>query len=164
MIIINIIVMAILNRIRGMDLPFHTEINYLGFGILMGITHQLDWWGYLVMALVMFLGQATGWSEFVNGCTGNYILGPESDETWISKIVTIKNQWTCFLWGCIRASIWLIPLYLGLLICGVNQPVVLLGIPFMYCSYRIGYLIDKKGDTFANSEPIWGGIIGLITG
>ena len=150
---------AFFNRIRGTGIPFHTEINYIAFGVSIGILYHLDWWGYLIMALAMLLGSATGWTEFVKGCCGKYGLSGKETPTKILSFIKINSQFTCFGWGCCRAFIWAGLIYAGFLACGVYSPFVLISIPLFYFSYRAGYLINKTGDTFEQSEPIWGAVL-----
>ena len=154
------------NRIRGYGIKIHfTDKIYINQdhinSYLFGFAFMQQWWHIFPLFLGMLGGSATGWSEFIGGVRGDYSC-PPSEYTWISKIIAIKSQFTCFLWGCIRALIWVTPIYLAFLLCGMNKPIVFATIPLFYGSYRTGYLLNKTGDSVETGEMIWGFIFWLI--
>jgi hypothetical protein len=157
MFIIQAILGGFFNRVRGSSLKFHTEYNFLSFGALMGLIYHLEWWGYFLMAFMMLLGSATGWTEGISGCLGWFNLKP-SAYNWISKIVKPVNQWTTFLYMCIRGGIWVLCLEIGFMITVGFKPLLLLAIPLFYVSYRIAYYIPTKY-RWALGEVIYGAII-----
>jgi hypothetical protein len=145
------------NRIRGYGIKiFFINQDWIN-AYLFGFCFMQQWWHLLVLWIGMLGGASTGWSEFIGGVRGYYGT-PPSQYTWISKILVIKDQWTCFLWGCMRAFIWVLPIYVAFLICGDNKWWLFLTIPLFYGSYRLGYLLRKDGDSTELGEMIWGAL------
>ena len=163
-ILLQAIIGAVANRIRGNDVKLwflnQDDINALIFA---GIFSR-DWWHVPVLYLVMKLGSATGWSEFLAGCAGEYKLPPTADYTWISKFIKIKGQFTTFLWGCFRAFIWVSALFIGLLICGNPTPWIFTAVPMFYVTYRLAYLLTPNNKDYLKlAEPMWGAVLwGII--
>ncbi len=159
----NMIIGMVANRVRGTKFRIYflgqDDINALLFAAVFSQTY----WHLPILWLGMKLGSATGWSEFVGGCRGEYEKpnpdGDTWDLTWISKFINIKNQWTTFLWGNFRALIWIAALQLAFLACGQYTNWLWAGIPLFYATYRGAYLLAPKKDTFEMSEPIWGAIL-----
>lgn len=163
MLISNILIGAVSNRVRGCNVRAlffgQDDINAIIFACLF----STQWWHLFVLYLAMKLGSATGWTEFLAGIENRYMLSKHEDLTWISKIITIKNQFTCFIWGCLRASIWVLLLQIGLYICGMYSPLLWIAIPMFYVCYKIGYKISPNRDWLQYSEPLYGAVLwGLV--
>ena len=157
----NFLVGMLANRLRGMG----TRISVLNSddinAILFAGVFSSQWWHCFILYGVMRAGASTGWTEFLAGCEDRYILNPEEDLTWISKIIKIHNQFTCFLWGCIRASMWVICLNVGLAICGSFSWTIWLAMPLFYVCYKAGYLLSRRigGDWMCYAEMLWGAVL-----
>lgn len=141
------------NRIRGMDIPFHTEFNFVYFGFIIALLNEMPLYYVPALSLAMWLGSATGWTEGVKGCFNQFEMSGHQDRNWISKIVTPKDQLTTFLYMCIRSVIWVLPIFALL-----QSPLILLAVPGFYCSYRIANYIPYK-DRWALGEVIFGGLL-----
>ena len=166
MIISNILTGCISNRLRGCK----TNVLFLGQddinGILFATIFSTTYWHIPILYLSMKLGSATGWSEFLNGCSGRYVLPDTADYTWISKIIPITGQFSTFLWGCLRSSIWVYILQVGLYFTIGLSTFLWVAIPGFYLSYRLGLYLSKKlpYEYIGIAEVIYGGLLwGLIT-
>lgn len=159
--IIVILIAGVFNRIRGTSIKFHSELNIIAFGVTFGILFGLEWWGYILMSIGMWAGSSTGWSEGISGCFNDFNLDP-SLYNWISKIVKPINQWTTFLYMCIRALIWVACIEFSLLVVGEFSFFLLLAIPLFYLSYRVANYIPVK-DRWALGEVIYGAILWYLT-
>ncbi|NCC99878.1 MAG: hypothetical protein EOL95_09310 [Bacteroidia bacterium] len=149
---------AISNRIRGYGIKIYFINQDWINAFIFGFAFMDKAWHLPVLMLSMIAGAATGWTSFIKGVRGDYEMSEKENRNWISKIVKPTNQWTTFLYGCIRATVWVVPIYLAFLICGTNKPLLFLTIPLFYTSYRTGYLLNKKGDSTEVGELIWGAI------
>ena len=157
MILTQAIAGSIANRIRGQKVRVgilgQDDINALIFACIF----STQYWHLPILYITMRFGSATGWTEFLAGITGRYKLNQNEGYNWISKIVKPCNQFTTFLYGCIRSTLWVICLYLGLLACGNPTPWLITAIPMFYICYKLAYLLTPKGKSYLGlAEILWG--------
>lgn len=180
------IVGGIMNRVRGSGYKYHTESNIIVYGLTMGLYYGIAvglyslpvWLGCilisLIMALCMWAGQATGWTEMLHAGKGSFELDPiREDYSWMSKrwyawdfknfgVFKPTNQWNAWAFGWLRGMIWAVPIFLGLLACGILNFWLLLFPVLFYPCYRLSYLVRPKG-YFGDAEVVAGIVLWFLS-
>jgi hypothetical protein len=179
---------AALNRVRGsrldqLGIPIKGNGAFIaGIGMAaMAWWFTHNWIAALVVGAAYMLGEAPGWTRWLQGCSCNFTQAEwnekpyGSDDTTLgdlaNKLVDNRKNYKlhCFLGFMLRGLLWWVPVFAALWWFGMVDPLWAVGsvvglsvaIPFVY---YIGYKVQFMGKYLQSAEVLYGALYGATLG